>query len=128
MKRIGMGILLAAVLLYSCGAFAAGAPSVVTALELYSGDIEEWKETYAGQPVVVRGIATYVGPDQFGLPSVNLSDTAEGETYVLCVLPFSDFFKLGDVAVGQEATFSGELRGRVGDGFILLKNCTIVEN
>ena len=113
--------------LFVCAACAA--TEAVGALELYNGDPEEQKSAYADRPVVVKGIATYVGPDQFGLPAVNLSDSAEGKTYVLCVLPFNDFFKLGDVRVGQEITFSGELRGRAGEeGFIVLKQCRIVED
>lgn len=129
MKKIIIGTVLsvATICIFAFAAFAA-APGVVTALELFNSDDAEREKTYAEHPVVVKGIATYVGPDQYSLPSVSLSDSVEGKMYVLCVLPFGDFFKLGDIAVGQEVTFSGELRGRArGEGFIVLKKCVIVE-
>lgn len=130
MKKIAACAIWAVVLVcvFACLASAAAAPGVLTALELYNGNDEELKQTYAEQPIVVKGIATYVGPNRYSLPSVNLSDSADGETYVLCVLPFDDFFKLGDIAVGQEVTFSGEFRGRMKEGSFLLKKCVIVEN
>ena len=41
--------------------------------------------------MTISGIATYVGPDVYALPSVELSETKDVSGRVLCVLPFSDY-------------------------------------
>ena len=111
----------------ACGPAFSASESAVTALELYQIDDETAAQKYGKDPVVVKGVATYIGPDQYGLPAIELSDEPEGKTYVLCVFPFNDFFKLGEVKKGQEVTVSGQYRLRTNrDGFIVLKQCVIV--
>lgn len=118
-------LLVGVVLCFAPGAARAEEP--VAARALYETDAAEAARTYADKPVVVKGIATYIGPDVYGLPSIELSDTPDGKSYVLCVLPFNDFFKLGDFKAGQELTVSGEFRrGSVDGKIVVLKQCVVL--
>lgn len=102
------------------------ASDVLDAVALQAMDIEELKRERGGEPVAVRGVARYVGPDMFGLPAVELSDAANGPTLVLCVLPYGDFKKLEDVRKGEVATFSGDPRGKTREGVVVMKQCVRV--
>lgn len=98
----------------------------VSSSELYQLDFEEIKRRYGDGPVAIRGIAVEVGPDIFGLPSVTLSDSPEGTPHVLCVLPYSDYFKLGDIEEGKQVTMSGSPRGKTDEGVLVVKQSVVV--
>ena len=108
-EKILLTMLVGIVLSFSLGAAMADEP--ISARALYEMDAAEAAETYKGKPVVVKGFAVCVGPDVYSLPSVELSDEPDGKSYVLCVLPYGDVFKLGDFQKGQELTMTGEFRG-----------------
>ena len=132
MKMVTMkGKIMVVALLVAAFCFAAGvavAEEPVSARALYEMDAAEAAKVYADKPVVVKGIAAKIGPNVYGLPSIELSDGLEGKTYVLCVLPYGDFFKLGDLKVGQELTISGEFRrGSVDGKSVLLKQSVVTE-
>ena len=77
--------------------------------------------------VNISGYAVKVGPDVYGLPSVELSDTKGGKTRILCVLPFSDYLKLRHVSKGDKVTMKGEVRGYADEyDFVLVKQSKIV--
>ena len=77
--------------------------------------------------VSISGYAVKVGPDVYGLPSVELSDTKGGKTRILCVLPFTDYLKLRHVSKGDEVTMKGEVRGYADEyDFVLVKQSKIV--
>ena len=77
--------------------------------------------------VNITGYAVKVGPDVYGLPSVELSDTKGGKTRILCVLPFSDYLKLRHVSKGDKVTMKGEVRGYADEyDFVLVKQSKIV--
>ena len=77
--------------------------------------------------VNISGYAVRVGPDVYGLPSVELSDTKGGKTRILCVLPFTDYFKLRHVSKGDKVTMKGEVRGYADEyDFVLVKQSKIV--
>ncbi|MBD5234327.1 MAG: hypothetical protein HDS65_09160 [Bacteroidales bacterium] len=63
--------------------------------------------------VNISGYAVKVGPDVFGLPSVEVSERENGIARVLCVLPFSDYLKLRHVHKGDKVVINGEVRGYV---------------
>ena len=78
-------------------------------------------------PIVnISGYAVKVGPDVYGLPSVELSDTKGGKTRILCVLPFTDYLKLRHVSKGDKVTMKGEVRGYADEyDFVLVKQSKI---
>ena len=77
--------------------------------------------------VNISGYAVKVGPDVYGLPSVELSDTKGGKTRILCVLPFSDYLKLRHVSKGDKVTMKGEVRGYADEyDFVLVKQSKII--
>ncbi|MBD5176310.1 MAG: hypothetical protein HDT05_02690 [Bacteroidales bacterium] len=95
-----------------------------TAVEVYnimkgqgSGSIEKGKSKAASNKskaypkVNISGYAVKVGPDVYGLPSVELSETKGGEARILCVLPFTDYLKLRHVSKGDKVIMKGEVRG-----------------
>ena len=85
------------------------------------------KSNNAAPKVNISGYAVKVGPDVYGLPSVELSDTKGGKTRILCVLPFTDYLKLRHVSKGDKVTMKGEVRGYADEyDFVLVKQSKIV--
>ena len=81
----------------------------------------------ASPKVNISGYAVKVGPDVYGLPSVELSETKGGKTRILCVLPFTDYLKLRHVSKGDKVTMKGEVRGYADEyDFVLVKQSKIV--
>ena len=77
--------------------------------------------------VNISGYAVNIGPDVYGLPSVELSDTKDGKTRILCVLPFTDYLKLRHVSKGDKVTMKGEVRGYADEyDFVLVKQSKII--
>ena len=109
-----------------------------TAIEVYNilkgqgrGSIGKGKsgkgKSNAAPIVNISGYAVKVGPDVYGLPSVELSDTKGGKTRILCVLPFADYLKLRHVSKGDKVTIKGEVRGYADEyDFVLVKQSKIV--
>ena len=109
-----------------------------TAIEVYNimkeqgggsegkGKSGKGKSNNAAPKVNISGYAVKVGPDVYGLPSVELSDTKGGKTRILCVLPFTDYLKLRHVSKGDKVTMKGEVRGYADEyDFVLVKQSTI---
>ena len=91
------------------------------------GKSEKGKSNNAYPKVNIRCYAVKVGPDVYGLPSVELSDTKGGRTRILCVLPFTDYLKLRHVSKGDKVTMKGEVRGYADEyDFVLVKQSKIV--
>ena len=76
--------------------------------------------------VNISGYAVKVGPDVYGLPSVEVSESKDGRARALCVLPFMDYLKLRHVHKGDKVVINGEVRGYVPEyDIILMKQSTI---
>ncbi len=76
----------------------------------------------------ISGIATYVGPDVYALPSVELSETKDVSGRVLCVLPFSDYLKLRKVSKKDRVTMEGNVLGFSDEyDIVVVKQCRIIE-
>ena len=114
-----------------------------TAVEVYNimkgqgrGSIEKGKsgkgksgkgKSNAAPKVNISGYAVKVGPDVYGLPSVELSETKGGKVRALCVLPFTDYLKLRHVSKGDQVVMQGEVRGYADEyDFVLVKQSKIV--
>lgn len=104
----------------------------ITALELHAAfkkDKEAAVKLYSNKIFEISGIAVYVGPDVYALPSVELSGKKGEKGKVLCVLPFSDYFKLRKVSKGNKMVMKGEIRGYNEKlDIVVVKECEIVEN
>lgn len=105
--------------------------SIIPAKEIYDAFKKDETATlkkYSGKRITIKGFAVFVGPDVYALPSVELSEKKDGKSRILCVLPFSDYFKLRKVSKGDEVIISGEVRDFYEKGDqVLLKQCEIIE-
>ena len=96
------------------------------AKQLYDAFKQNAAEPYMGKQQIT-GIATYVGPDVYGLPSVELSESRDASGRVLCVLPFSDYLKLRKVKKGMTLTMEGNVLGFAEQyDIVVVKQCKIV--
>ena len=85
------------------------------------------KSNNAAPKVNISGYAVKVGPDVYGLPSVELSETKGGKVRALCVLPFTDYLKLRHVSKGDKVIMKGEVRGYMDEyDMVLVKQSKIV--
>lgn len=91
-------------------------------------DKAQAEKDYGQKTMKIRGFASFVGPDVYALPSVELSEVKGGKSRVLCVLPFSDYLKLRKVSKGDEVIMEGEVRSLYDkDQTVVVKECKIVE-
>ncbi len=80
------------------------------------------RKRYQEKRMYVEGVVTYSGPDIFGLPSLELSDRADGRTDCLCVFETPvDAYKKGD-----HVTVLGNFIDSVPKYGPLFKKCEVV--
>ncbi|WP_125981750.1 OB-fold protein [Loigolactobacillus iwatensis] len=77
--------------------------------------------TYDNQMVTVTGTVTYVGPDSYGLPSIEIGNPNDGKAWVICVV--SDF---AGAQSGNQIEITGHAEGFT-QGVVVLKHCTVDE-
>lgn len=82
-------------------------------------------EHYAEKRLYVKGVVSYAGPDMFGLPSLELSDSADGETMCLCV--FNQNSSIANVNKGDTVTVLGNFIDCVPDYGPTFKKCEVTE-
>ena len=110
-----------------------------TAIEVYNimkgqgrGSVGKGKSnaapSNASPKVNISGYAVKVGPDVYGLPSVELSETKGGKAHTLCVLPFTDYLKLRHVSKGDKVIMKGEVRGYSDEYDIVLVKQSKIES
>ena len=90
-----------------------------TLLEEYKKDPSKRQPTYTGENIVVSGVVVYKGPDIHGLPSLELSDKANGTSYVLCV--FGSFDSINKISKGDNLTVSGKFHIISSNEMVVLK-------
>lgn len=86
----------------------------ITAISLYDAYRDNTalaEETYGMKTMLISGIAVKVGPDVYGLPSVEVASKEDERCKVLCVLPFTDYLKLRKVKKRDSVIIQGEVRG-----------------
>lgn len=99
----------------------------IEAKDLYDAFKQGTAETYMKR-MRIAGIATYVGPDVYALPSVELSENQDVQGRVLCVLPFSDYLKLRKVSKKDCVVMEGNVLGFADEyDIVVVKQCKIVE-
>lgn len=75
-----------------------GAPfAVKTLCAEFRTDENRFYEKYADKRFEVAGIAKKVGPDIHNKPSIELSDSANGQTYALVIFPTKDHYEKASV-------------------------------
>ena len=99
----------------------------IEAKALYDA-FKQGKEEPFKKRMKISGIATYVGPDVYALPSVELSETKDVKGRVLCVLPFGDYLKLRKVSKKDHVVMEGNVLGFSDEyDIVVVKQCKIVE-
>ncbi|EAE8346444.1 hypothetical protein BOQ23_05830 [Listeria monocytogenes] len=93
-------------------------------LEAYKNNPAKKEPTSNGENIIVNGVITYIGQDSHGTPSINLSDKANGEGFVLCV--FGSFDELEAFSLGQEVTISANFHIMGSDGMVVLKQSEVL--
>lgn len=82
---------------------------------------------YAMKTMQISGVAVKVGPDVYGLPSVEVAGKVGESCKALCVLPFMDYLKLRKVSKGDRVVMQGEVRGFAGEyDLVVVKQSKIV--
>lgn len=103
------------------------ATNVIEAKVLYNAFKQGKAEQYK-KKMRISGIATYVGPDVYALPSIELSETKDASGRVLCVLPFSDYLKLRKVSKKDRVVMEGNVLGFSDEhDIVVVKQCKIIE-
>lgn len=68
----------------------------------FSADLKAALEVYEDKRFEVTGIAVKVGPDVHNKPSIEISDSADGQCYALVIFPTDDHYS--KVSVGDKVT------------------------
>lgn len=75
---------------------------VNTLCDEFAADADSFFATYVDKRFEVTGVAKKVGPDIHNKPSIELSDSVDGQTYALVIFPTDDHYgkvKVGDTVV-----------------------------
>lgn len=82
---------------------------------------------YGMKTMLISGVAVKVGPDVYGLPSVEVAGKFGESCKALCVLPFMDYLKLRKVSKRDRVVVQGEVRGYAAEfDLVVVKQCKIV--
>ena len=102
----------------------------ISAVELYNSfraDKDQALKKYGNQTLLITGVAVKVGPDVYGLPSVEVAGKAGESCKALCVLPFTDYLKLRKVSKRDQVVMQGEVRGYAAEyDLVVVKQSKIV--
>lgn len=104
--------------------------TTITATQLYDtfrNDNDNAQKQYSMKTMSISGVAVRVGPDVYGLPSVEVAGKAGESCKVLCVLPFADYLKLRHVSKKDNVVMQGEIRGYSEEyDLVVVKQCKIL--
>lgn len=95
--------------------------------DAFINDRSKAEKLYKNKRVTMKGVAVYVGPDIYALPSIELSDKKDGTSMTLCVLPVSDYLKLRKFSKGQTLVITGEARDLYKESILVVKECKVEE-
>ena len=79
---------------------------------------------YYGPNETATGLIRFIGIDDHGTPSIELTDKEDGPCYVLCV--FGSFDEMGAVKVGDTVTIRGDYHITTEKNGVVLKRCSLV--
>lgn len=102
----------------------------ITAVALYNAfntNAEQATKKYGMKTMLISGVAVKVGPDVYGLPSVEVASKEGEKCKALCVLPFTDYLKLRKVSKRDNVVMQGEVRGYSDEyNLVVVKQCKII--
>lgn len=75
---------------------------VKTLCDEFAADADSFFATYVDKRFEVTGIAKKIGPDIHNKPSIEISDSIEGQTYALVIFPTDNHYS--KVEVGNHVT------------------------
>lgn len=81
--------------------------------------------TYDGDQETATGVVTYIGKDDHGTDSLQISDTKGGTSYVLGV--FGSAEEMSAVSVGDTITITGNFHIMSSHDMVVLKQCKITK-
>lgn len=90
----------------------------------YNQDPDNKTPTYDGNLETATGVITYIGKDDHGTDSMQISDTKDGTSYVLGV--FGSAEEMSKVSVGDTVTITGNFHIMSSHNMVVLKNCKIL--
>ncbi len=82
--------------------------NAINVVELYNefiADLSAATDKYSGESITATGVVIRTGADIHGTPSIELSDSEDGQIYVLYVV--NSFDQLDEVSVGETVTMKG---------------------
>lgn len=99
--------------------------NVVDIWNTYNEDPDKDTPTYDGNEVTATGVITYIGKDDHGTDSMELSDKQGGTSYVLGVFGSAD--EMSPVSVGDTVTITGNFHIMSSTNMVVIKQCKIDE-
>lgn len=90
----------------------------------YDKDPDKNTPTYDGDQETATGVITYIGKDDHGTDSMQISDTKGGTSYVLGVFGSAD--EMSAVSVGDTVTITGNFHIMSSSNMVVLKSCKIL--
>lgn len=91
----------------------------------YDQDPDKNTPTYDGDQETATGVITYIGKDDHGTDSMQISDTKGGTSYVLGVFGSAD--EMSAVSVGDTVTITGNFHIMSSSNMVVLKSCRILK-
>lgn len=126
-------ILMVAIAILSINSFAQTKQKkmeTISAVELHDAfraDADEATKKYGMKTMYITGVAVKVGPDVYGLPSVEVASKDGEKCKALCVLPFTDYLKLRKVSKHDQVVMQGEVRGLASEyDLVVVKQSKII--
>ena len=113
LQKLSLSLLLAMICLPAAVAKAADSvPERHDARQLWQAFLDDHgkaEQTLVGKTIEISGIVVETGMSIYFTPNVRLSDAADGEILVVCVLPRSDVGLLADFKKGEKLVMSGRV-------------------
>ena len=116
-------ILVLFILSFTQSAFSEGTISAKDFWQEFQNDKQKAEAKYIGQTLNYTGIVTGTGISIYMTPNVMLSDSADGQNYLICVLPRADVNKLTDFKKGDTVTMTGRVNSSKAGGGVVIKEC-----
>lgn len=132
LNKIAGYVLIGIIFLYTTNIYAQNNSKMneISATDLYNefyNDNEAALTKYGMKTVYISGVSVKVGPDVYGLPSVEVAGSANESCKVLCVLPFTDYLKLRHVSRKDSVVLQGQVRGFSREyDLVVVKQCKII--
>ena len=93
----------------------------------FEDDRPQAETKYIGQTLNYTGVVVDTGISIYLTPNVMLSDSPDGRTYLICVLPRADVNKLSQFKKGEQVTLTGRVYRSKAGGGVVIKECKRVD-